>query len=48
MDTHILKEGEWENFIQEKILPLVFETAGARVFALVGDLGAGNRALIEP
>jgi tRNA threonylcarbamoyladenosine biosynthesis protein TsaE len=48
MDTHILKEGEWENFIQEKTLPLIaksqdeFRSAGAFVFALVGDLGAGK------
>jgi tRNA threonylcarbamoyladenosine biosynthesis protein TsaE len=48
MNTHILKEGDWENFIQETVLPIImrprnkFGVTNATVFALVGDLGAGK------
>lgn len=45
MSTHILKEHEWENFIQKEILPLLINTnekKDSQVFALVGDLGAGK------
>ena len=42
MDTHILKETDWGNFIKEKIIPLCSTSAYAKVFALVGDLGVGK------
>lgn len=39
MQTHILKEGDWEHFVQEEIFPLLVHS---NIFALVGDLGAGK------
>ena len=44
MNTHLLKEGDWENFVQKEILPFVsnINKEKAHVFALVGDLGAGK------
>ena len=42
MKTYILKEEDWENFIQKEILPLCTVSDNARVYALMGDLGAGK------
>ncbi len=42
MNSHTLKEGEWESFIQSHIVPLCVQTKSAKVFSLVGDLGAGK------
>ena len=44
MSTHVLKEGDWENFIQNQIIPLISNTKKqtATICALVGDLGAGK------
>lgn len=42
MNSHTLKEGEWEVFIQSHIIPLCGVSKGAKVFSLVGDLGAGK------
>ncbi len=45
MSTYIVQEGEWDSFITKHIVP-VYEKQdtrkGARVLALVGDLGAGK------
>lgn len=43
MQTYILKEDDWNNFIQEHILEFcVQNNQKAKVLALVGDLGAGK------
>lgn len=39
MQTRILKEEDWEHFVQEEIFPLLVHS---NIFALVGDLGAGK------
>lgn len=51
MQTYILKEGDWEHFVQQEVFPIITRsqkksetanTPGALVFALIGDLGAGK------
>ncbi len=42
MNSHTLKEGDWESFITTNIVPLCTTSNSSRVFALVGELGAGK------
>jgi tRNA threonylcarbamoyladenosine biosynthesis protein TsaE len=42
MTTLTLIEQDWPTYIQNHIVPLCVMTDKARVFALVGDLGAGK------
>jgi tRNA threonylcarbamoyladenosine biosynthesis protein TsaE len=42
MSAHVLQEADWQGFVDREVLPLCVPGAGARVFALVGDLGAGK------
>lgn len=42
MNSHTLKEGDWEAFVSNNIVPLCTTLDAARVFALVGELGAGK------
>lgn len=42
MSGQVLKEGDWQRFVREDVLPLCVPGQSARVFALVGDLGAGK------
>lgn len=42
MNSHTLKESDWESFIKKNILPLCVQSSNAQVLALVGDLGAGK------
>ena len=41
MNTHILKEEEFNNFIQKEVLPLCVDST-TKTLALVGNLGAGK------
>ncbi len=42
MSVHVLQEADWQGFVDQEVLPLCVPNSGARVFALVGDLGAGK------
>lgn len=42
MESQILKEEDWKDFIQKQVFKYCKKGQNAKIFALVGDLGAGK------